>query len=226
MADVIGTPINTPPSFSTSIPLSVLIADLQEDVPQVDNIPSEAQYERAIKDAVNEFSRRCGLIKNATITVISGTAAYALPADFMELIEIDDPYDPGHLVMITSTGIIPFSELAPMEEEITIRNGTLTIFPTPGYTMTRYFEYKAAWVLDANEAYPLTEDEARIVMIKAKGICFEKLANVSASTGFKYTVGNMSVDKSGVGEGYTKRLYELHGEFVQACDKYNGAVMR
>jgi len=206
--------------------LTTMIAELQEDIPAVDGVPTEPQYERAIKDAVSEFSRRCGLVKNATISVVSGTADYALPSDFMELIEIDNPYDPEHKVMITSTGIIPFSELAPMEEEVTVRNETLTIYPTPGYTMTRYYEYKAGWVLDVDGAYPLTEDEVRIVMIKAKGICFDKLANAGISTGFKYTVGNMTVDKSGVSDGYTKRLYELHGEFVQACEKYNGVVMR
>jgi hypothetical protein len=226
MTDIIGTPISTPPSLSTSIPLAVMVADLQEDVPPVDDVPTQAQYERAIRDAVSEFSRRCGLVKNSLLSVVSGTADYALPSDFMELIEIDSPYDPENGVMITTTGIIPFSELAPFEEEVTVRNGTLTIYPTPGYTMSRYYEYKAGWVLDANEAYPLTEDEARIVMIKAKGICFEKLANAGASSGFKYSVGSMSVDKSGVGEGYTKRLYELHGEFVKACERYNGVVMR
>lgn len=206
--------------------LADLITDLQEDVPAVDGVPTDAQYERAIKDAVSEFSRRCGVIKNGEIAVVSGTAAYALPADFMELIEIDDPYEPQHNVIVTQTGIIPFSELAPFEEDITVRNNTLTIYPTPAYSMTRYIEYKAAWVLDESNEYPLTDDEARIVMIKAKAIAFEKLANAAASSGFKYTVGNMSVDKSGVGDGYSKRLFSLHGEFVTACDRYNGAVLR
>jgi len=206
--------------------LADLIVDLQEDVPAVDGVPSDAQYERAIKEAVWEFSRRCGLVKNSTLAIVSGTGGYALPADFLDLTYIDSALDPEHNVIITATGIIPFSEAEPFEEEITVRNGTLTIYPTPGYSMTRYFEYKAAWVLDEDEAYPLTEDEARIVMLKAKQLCFDKLANAGIATGFKYSVGNMSVDKSGVSEGYSKRLYALQGEFVAACDGYNGAVMR
>ena len=205
--------------------LADMVTELQEDVPPVDGVPSDAQYERAIKDAVREFSRRCGAVKNGTLAIVSGTAAYALPADFLDLIEIDDPFDPEHQVMVTATGIIPFSSLAPFEEDYTIQNGLITFFPVPAYTMTRYYEYKAAWVLDAG-SYALTEDEAQIVMLKAKQLVFDKLANASAGSGFKYTVGNMSVDKSGMADGYTKRFYELQGEFIQACERYNGAVIR
>jgi hypothetical protein len=205
--------------------LADMISQLQEDVPAVSGVPSDAQYERAIKDAVREFSRRCGVCKNGTLDVISGTAAYALPADFLELIEIDNPYEPEHQVMITTTGIIPFSSLNPFEEDYTIQNGSITFFPVPTYTMTRYIEYKSAWTL-VDGSYPLTEDEAQIVMMKAKQLAFDKLANASIGQGFRYTVGNMSVDKSGVSDGYSKRLYELHGEFVTACDEYNGAVIR
>jgi hypothetical protein len=206
--------------------LADMITELQEDVPAVSGVPSDAQYERAIKDAVREFSRRCGVIKNGTIDIISGTAAYVLPDDFLDLIEIDNPYSPEHHVIVTQSGIIPFSELNPFEEEYTIQNGTITFTPTPGYSMTRYLEYKAAWILAVDNTYPLTEDEAQIVMLKAKQLAFDKLANASAGTGFKYTVGNMSVDKSGVSDGFSKRLYELQGEFVMACDQYNGAVVR
>jgi hypothetical protein len=208
-----------------TITLTDLISQLQEDVPAVSGVPSDAQYERAIKDAVREFSRRCGVTKNGTLSIVSGTAAYALPVDFLELIEIDNPYEPDDQVILTTTGIIPFNLLNPFEEDYTIQNGTITFVPVPTYTMVRYIEYKSAWTLDAG-SYPLTEDEAQIVMLKAKQLCFDKLANASIGQGFSYTVGNMSVNKSGVADGYSKRLYELQGEFLQACDKYNGAVIR
>ena len=208
-----------------TITLADLILQLQEDVPAVDGVPSDAQYERVIKEAISEFSRRCGVVKNGTLAVVAGTAAYALPADFISIVEIDSPYEVENDVIITPTGIIPFSALSPFEEYYTIRNGTITFFSTPTYSMTRYYEYKAAWVLET-DSYALTDDEVRIIMLKAKQLCFDKLANSSAGAGFKYTVGNMSVDKSSVGEGYSKRLYELQGEFIQACDDYNGAVIR
>ena len=204
--------------------LTDLISELQEDVPTVDGIPSEAQYERAVKEAVDEFSRRCGLEKNTELSIVSGTATYDLPADFLTMIEIEDPFDHEGNIIMTATGIIPFSELAPFEEEITIRDGQLTIYPTPSYTMTRFLEYKAAWALD-DGSYPLTEAEARIVLLKAQSIALEKQANANAAAGFKYSVGNMSVDKSGMADGYTKRAEALEKRFIQACEKYNGAVV-
>src|SRR5690349_20346010 len=161
--------------------LADMITDLQEDVPAVDGVPSDAQYERAIKDAVAEFSRQCGLVRNTFLSIVSVTATYALPDDFLKKIEIDSPFDPEHNVMITSTGIIPFGAAGEFEEELTFRNKTLTIYPTPQYTMSRYLEYKAAWVLDESDEYPLTDDEVEIVMLKARAIAFEKINNSSAS---------------------------------------------
>jgi hypothetical protein len=203
--------------------LADMVLDLQEDVPAVDGAPTDAQYERAIKDAVAEFSRLCGLEKNTTLSIVSGTSTYDLPADFLKVIEFDSPFDPEHGIMISATGIIPFGGAVPFEEEITIRNRQMVIYPTPAYTMSRYLEYKAAWVLDESDAYPLTDDEVEIVMLKAKAIAFEKISNASASAGFKYSIGNMSVDKSGVSDGYSNRVSDFEARFEKACKAYNGA---
>ena len=47
--------------------------------------------------------------------------------------------------------------------------------------LTRYQAFMQA--LEKDESYPLTEDEAAIVVLKAKQIAFEKLANASAASG-------------------------------------------
>lgn len=210
--------------------LASLVSQLQSEVPAVNSVPTTAQYTQAVKDAVAEFSRRCGVKKNSTIAVVSGTASYALPTDFLKLIEIDDPYSNEHHVIVTATGIIPFSELSPFEEEITVVNKMLTIFPTPGYSMTRYLEYKAGWVLsgtDPNETYAdMGDDEAQIVMIKAKSLAIEKRANALASSGgMKYSLGAVSVDKSSGVDSLSKMVFTLHGDFVAACESYNGAFI-
>lgn len=203
--------------------LADMIADLQEDVPAVDGVPSDDQYQRAITEAVAEFSRLCGLEKNTLLSIVAGTASYDLPADYLKKIALDSPYDPHHQVIITATGIIAFGPVAPFEEEVTIRNKTLTIYPTPQYTMQRFLSYKAAWNLDESSNYDLSDDEAEIVMLKAKATAFEKINNASAASGFKYTVGNMAVDKSGMSEGYSKRVTEFEDKFERACAKYNGS---
>lgn len=201
--------------------LADMVAELQEDVPVVDGIPSDAQYERAIKDAIAEFSRRCGLKKVGTLSIVSGTSTYSLPVDFLKLIWLESLT--GADDVIIGQKLIPVN--ANWEEHYTIQNQTITFTPVPGYTLVRELQYKAGWVLDENNAYPLTDDEAEIVMLKAKSICFEKLANATAGAGFRYTVGNMSVDKSGMADGYSKRQSEHESKFEVECDKYNGAAV-
>lgn len=210
--------------------LAVLVAELQSEVPAVNTVPTTTQYTQAIKDAVLEFSRQCGLMKNTTIAVVSGTASYPMPDDFLKLIEIDNPYSNEHHVIVTATGIIPFSELSPFEEEITVVNKTLTIFPTPGYSMTRYIEYKAGWVLSGtsgSETYAdMGEDEAQIVMLKAKSLAKEKLSNALASGGgMKYSFGAVSVDKGSGTDVLNTDMYKLHDQFIKACERYNGTVL-
>lgn len=202
--------------------LAALVTRLTIDVPAVDDVPSPAQYEQAVKDAVQEFSRRCGLIKYGEIAIVANTATYALADDFMKLISLESPIGVDGVV-VTNTGLIPVS--ADWEEVYQIANGQITFIPTPTYSVTRDYKYKSAWVLDESDDYPdLGDEEAQIVMIKARQLALEKIGNAQAAAGIqRYSLGAVSVDKSGDAESVTKRLYALHGEFVEACERYNGA---
>jgi len=204
--------------------LASLVSKLQSEVPAVNSVPTEAQYTQAVKDAAADFSRRCGLVQIDSIPVVSGQATYSLPDDFLKLIKLDALTGVDG-VIIASGGLIPVA--ADWEETWTIENKQITFYPTPTYALTRYFKYKAAWVLDESEDYTtMGDDEAQIVMLKAKQIATEKISNSLASGGaLKYSFGAVSVDKSGGGESLVKRLYAMQGEYVNACEEYNGAVM-
>jgi len=207
--------------------LAALIAELQSEVPAVDSVPTTAQYTQAIKDAVNDFSRRCGLAKIGSISVVSGTATYALPTDFMKLISMD-ALTGVEGVLIATSGLIPLSKN--WDETWTIVNQQITFYPTPSYSLTRYFKYKAAWILtgtNPNETYAaLGDNEKDIIMLKAKGSCYEKLSNATASNGpLRYSFGAVSEDLSGNVENYQKKMYALHGDYVAACEDYNGASL-
>lgn len=206
--------------------LAVLVAELQSEVPAVNSVPTSTQYAQAVKDAVADFSRRCGIGKWAQLVIVRGTAAYALPADFLSMISLASLTGVDG-VLISSTGIIPLA--ADFSEEYSILNKQITFTPTPTYSMTRDYKYKAGWVLTGDtgsETYAtMGDDEKQIVMIKAKGMAMQKLANSLASGGgMKYSFGAVSVDKGSGVEGLTSMMYKLHAEFIEACDKYNGAV--
>jgi hypothetical protein len=207
--------------------LAALISELQSEVPAVNSVPTTAQYTQAIKDAVADFSRRCGLAKVGSIAVLSGTASYDLPDDFMKLISMNALAGQGD-VIISNAGIIP----VPLgwEETWTISNKVITFYPTPGYALTRYFKYKSAWILtgsSGSETYAaLGDNEKDIVMLKAKGLCYDKIANKMNSSGtLKYSLGAVSVDKGGGSESFSKKAYHSHGDYVRACDDFNGAVL-
>lgn len=206
--------------------LAVLLAQLQSEVPAVSSVPTTTQYTQAIKDAVLEFSRRCGIGKWAELSIVNGTAAYSLPADFLSLITLEMITGVDG-VIVSNTGLIPVS--AKWEEEYSIINKTITFTPTPTYTLTRDYKYKAGWALTGStgaETYAtMGDEEAQIVMLKAKQLAMEKISNATASAGgMKYSLGAVSVDKGSGAESLTTMMYALHGEFVKACERYNGAA--
>jgi len=210
-----------------STTLASLVAILESEVPAVNSVPTDTQYEQAVLDAVREFSRRCGRAKIAELSIVSGTATYALASDFASLIYLEALTGVDG-VIISSTGLIPVD--ADWDEVHTIAGGQITFYPTPQYSLTREYKYKAAWVLTGSgdqRAYAtMTDDEAQIVLIKAKGIALEKqhLA-LAAAGGLKYSLGAVSVDKTGGAQDLSNRVYSLHGEFVAECERYNGAVL-
>lgn len=207
--------------------LATLIADLQSEVPAVNSVPTTAQYTKAVKDAVLEFSRRCGLVKISTLSIVAGTATYSLASDFQKLIMLESVSGAGG-VLVSDAGLIPIS--ADWEETHQIVNGQITFFPTPTYSMTREYRYKMAWVLtgsSGSETYAAMGDaEAEIVLIKAKALALEKRANaVSSSGAMQYSFGAVSVNKGAGVENISTLMYSLHNDFVRACEAYNGAVV-
>lgn len=216
--------LTKPPAIGADFSLGNLVQRLMQEVPAADGVPTPAQYEQAVRDAVRDFSRRCGLAKISSLAIVPNTATYTLPADFLSMILLESPATADGVV-ITNTGLIPIS--ADWEETHTIVNQQITFYPTPAYSMTREFKYKAGWVLDINDEYStMGEEEAQIVLMKAQAICNNKIANAMSADGvLKYSLGAVSVDKGSNPDMLVNRAYRIHGEYVQACEAYNGRTL-
>jgi hypothetical protein len=193
--------------------LADLVTQLQSEVPAVNSVPTSTQYEQAIKDAILEFSR-----------IVANTAAYALPTDFLKLIWLES-LTGADGVILSDAGIIPVSSRWE-EDDYTIVNKVITFYPTPTYTLTREIKYKAAWVGTGSplDYTTLGEDEAQIILLKAKSICLGKQVN-AANAGVKYSLGAVSVDKGSGVESKSSKAEKLDDEFKEACDRYNGAIL-
>jgi len=217
-----------PQEYTPSTPGAMLVADLveklTEDVPPRGGVPSEGQYERMVKEAVRDFGRRAGRVKRATIAVTAGTATYDLPADFLKMITLFGLVANDGIIN-TPEGLIPIS--AGFREKYTIAAREITFYPTPTYTLTRYISYKAGWVIsgddDYTEAYEeMTEEEAEIILLKAKSLALELQANLTASDGWRYQIGDEMVDKSGQQTAYKVRMDAAESEYLKAVETYNG----
>jgi hypothetical protein len=205
--------------------LSAMVSELQTEVPAVDGVPSTAQYEQACIDAVREFSRRCGVQKLGELTIVANTASYTLPTDFQKLIWLD-PLVPVDGVVVTDR-LIPLG--SNYTEEYVIQGMQITFKPVPAYSMTRDYKYKAGWVMTGTAGtrtfVNLNDAEWDVVKIKARQLAQEKIMNASAADGgaVKYSLGAVSVDKSSSIADMSKNLFVLNGQFVSACEQYNGA---
>lgn len=201
--------------------LEDLVDQLEEDVPAVDSVPSADQYERAIKEAVADFSRRCGTEKISSIAIVAGTAAYALPGDFLKLILIETPTSPDG-VLITQQGIIPLPK--EFTEYYTIRGTTITFYPTPSYSMTKDFRYKAGWVLnnDGDEYEDMGEEEAGIILLRAQATCLTKQSNAVAPDAFSYQQGDVSVNTGTQTLAIRAQVDSVEKQYIEACERYNG----
>lgn len=184
-----------------SVSLASLTTRLQALAPVRDGVPTEAGYVQCVKDAVSALShdapRRC----TGAVSVVSGAASYALPADFLFLIEWPQLALAAD-VMVTPQGIVPMPD--GWRETATAGDGVLTISPVPAYTMPRSYRYAGAHVLTGNvgsEVYvTLNENAARIALLYATYLVLLQQAQAAAQGAWRYQIGDEMVDKSRLGD--------------------------
>ncbi len=205
--------------------LSDLVDRLSTDVPAEDGVPSAEQYENAVRDAIRDFSERCGLEVVGTLNIVSGTATYDLPDDFLRLIKLYTLAGEGVLFGENSQ-IIPLS--SSWQERYTIRNGKITFYPIPRHTVAREYSYKAGWIATDVDDYgdedysELGEREARIVLLMAKSLAMTKKVNAQEGSGLRYSFGAVSEDLSGSSDSSRKDAQSFESEYLEACKVYNG----
>ena len=187
-----------------AVTLATLVSRLQAQVPAKNSIPASADYSQHVQDAVLQLSQDAPMRKYGTLSVVSGTADYALPSDFLFMIDLPTlGTEDG--VMVNASGIIPLPS-SWWVEDITIAGDTLTITPTPTYTLERSYRYAARHVLTGStgsETYAvLNENAARVALLYAQHLALSQQAVSVAGSAWKYSIGDESVDKSQQASGY------------------------
>ena len=207
-----------------SILLASLVADLQVAAPARAGVPTTAQYERAVKDAVRDYSRRRPMERVTTLSIVSGTAAYTLPSDFLFVVALVGLWSPDGVIHSTA-GLIPVS--AVYAETYTIAGQTLTFYPTPSYSTTRELRYAAGHVLDAGNTYPhLTDDDVQILQLKAQASVVKLQAREAAIAGemLEYQIGDERVKRASAATSLGELAAALDAEYEAAVRAAIGPV--
>jgi hypothetical protein len=205
-----------------STALASLVARLTTAVPAQNSVPSAAQYQQCCEDAAADYAERRSNQKVSTIAVVSGTARYALPTDFLRQIQFE-PLTGIEGVLVVTTGLIALD--ADFDEIYTFAGGYLTIYPTPSYTADRDLLYAAGHVLDSSDSYPdLSAADARIVLLKAQALTIDLQANVAAQSGWKYQIGDEMVDKSGLAGKQREQAAYMQKQYEDAIAKAAGSA--
>jgi hypothetical protein len=200
-----------------SVSLSAMVSRLSSLVPARDSVPSLAQYQQAVEDAVADLSARAPMQKVTTLSVVSGTAAYDLPSDFLRVIDVQSLLNPSG-VIITSGGIVPVS--ADYTERWMVAGRTITFYPTPTYTVARDVWYAAGHVLGATGAYAsLTGEDATTALLEAQSLALMIKANKAADDAWSYSIGDERVSKEKLAAELRAQANELHEKYVARAAK-------
>lgn len=207
--------------------LSELVIQLKDKVPARNEVPTDAQYARAVRDAVIDFSLQCAREKISDLVIVAGTATYDLPADFLKIIKLYSTRMELDGVAITPNGLVPINGIHGISREhTTIANRKITFYPTPTYNQTRSLRYLAGWSLTGSgedAAYTDMGDvEAAIVLLKAQAEAKTLQINAEGGGVLAYRIGDESFDKSGGIQGMSVERDAKLAEYKTACADYNG----
>lgn len=201
-----------------SVDLASLIQQLERAVVARDGIPSDDQYEESIKDAVLDFAGRAPLMKEGTLSIVSGTSTYALASDYHSGFALQSLLSSDSNALVTDQGIVAVSD--EFKERLYVSGNTLTIEPEPTYTTDRIYFYNAVLLLSvvsAEEVYAdMTQDQKRIILLKARSICLGLQADKAAQEAWQYSVEGERVAKEQLATRLQAQSDKLAGQYLEA----------
>ena len=194
-----------------TVRVAELSQQLQSLVPRDGSKPTADDYEVCIRQAINDYSQRRPIQRQTTLDIVSGTASYTLPDDFMKFVKIARPGGTD-TAFVTGEGIIPLSTSG-WDEEAEIVGQTITFYPTPAYNWSDRRLWYLAFHLEGDQGTftTLTTIDASIFMKKAESLALLLLANVKAPTAQEYRLQSLSERREGPVQQLRKQ--------AEACDK-------
>lgn len=181
--------------------LSTMQTRLTALVQAYDGVPTTAQYQQAVEDAIDDLSNRRPLVGTTTLNLVDDTADYDLPSDFLRVIRVRAPESADYY-----------------DEEWEVRGLTITFYPTPStdhdYTLRYCARYAASGSPTTYE--DIGDTEARVLLFEAKSLCLQMIADQVARDAWQYTEGEQQVNKMKQAEAFRKMADVAHADYLKA----------
>lgn len=205
-----------------SVALATLVTRLQAQTPQRNGQP--ADYEQVVRDAVTQLGRDVPVVASTPLAIVAGTERYALPADFVRLIDVESVATVSGVNL--TTGRLLAMPLRDVAEQIYIEGDEVRIAPTPVYSATRTLRYGAGYTL-ATGVYPrLTEHGARLALLYGQHLALMAQAADAAAAGWKYQIGDEMVDRSQHGRALREAAESVLTQYTLAVRQLRGYGQR
>ena len=104
-----------------------------------------------------------------------------------------------------------------------IADGVMTFYPTPTYTISRDYEYKAGWALSGGSYAEMGDTEAGIVLLLAASKVLGLQASKAAQEAWSYQIGDERVSKERLSEQLRLQGDALRVQYMEAVQMVSGS---
>jgi hypothetical protein len=202
--------------------LADLIDRLQAAVAPRGNVPTEAQYQECIEDAVSDYSKRRPMLRTTMIDVLANVAEYDMPDDFWQLVSMQT-WEANAGVFVSTAGVVPLS--AGFTEAWETLGQIINFVPTPAYSWPgRIVKYLAGHVLDDEDSYPyLVKQDVQVLIKRAQALALGLIANQMAGRVADWSVKDIRENQSSPLKEIRTQIEQLDKEYLAAVDAANRA---
>lgn len=200
-----------------SVQLATLAARLERAVPRRNGQPDD--YDQLVQDAVAQLGRDVPMISSATLTIVAGTEAYTLPADFQIFIGLDPLATPGGVNLSSGRIMVVPGDFT---ERVYVEGDKIRFELAPTYSASRLLRYGAGYTLVQGAWARLSENGARIALMYAQHLALMAQAADAATGAWKYQIGDEMVDKSKAGSALSDQADGFHKQYQAAVRQLRG----
>lgn len=204
-----------------------LVASLLRYISPLGSYPTLEGYLYATLEAISAFNSLTARTSRVSLTLVAGTDSYELPEDCIRFIRIQNAVSSTGWAWDPISGkYIPLS--ADTSKPIYYQEGNfLKVNPAPSYSSAVYLYYAKGHKLDKLTSLyytNMTDEEARIILLKGAALVHNQIANEVVKEAFTYTMTDETIDRRSYADHMRTLSAQLTADFEKRCTEYIGGM--